>query len=606
MKRAASWALTALLVCAPRVGHGQADAGPASFVAPVPLELPAITTPAGAPPLVGVVTVDVVLTVDETGAVIDVQVVRGAGAPFDDAVVAGVKRFRFAPAQKDGQAVAVRIPFAQSFRPAPPRARADADAVLEGLVLSRGTRDPVTAASLVAVDTKTKLRYAGVSDRDGVFRLSVPSGTTLDLFISADQHEAFVQRETLERNQRLQVKYLLRRESFSPYQSYVRAETDRTEVSRTTLSGRELTQVPGTFGDPFRAVHVLPGVSQLMSLLPMPIVRGASPGNTGTLLDGARIPLLFHLLAGPSVIHPELIDHMDFYPGGFPVRYGGYTGGIIDGTSKRSARGERRIELDANLAQTGLLVREPFGSVDVTAAGRIGYPGLLLQLFTDRTTLSYWDYQLRADGRAGNGRYTAFFYGAEDELSEREGAAGPWKNSARFAFHRADFRFHRGSDSVGEVYRLLFAYDDTRLSDDQTGEVASDNPLSNGTRSIQPQIVIRRSPWTWLDVSLGLESTLRFARYRPVAPPADGAAMPSPTDRDGLFTVSSVYSDVVIKAGERLRLIPGVRGDLYDERRTRMGAYRSTTRSSVDPRLMARLRMHESAWLKAVVGRYHQ
>ena len=39
------------------------------------------------------------------------------------------------------------------------------------------------------------------------------------------------------------------------------------------LSGRELTRVAGTFGDPFRVINLLPGVTTTMSLLPMPIVR---------------------------------------------------------------------------------------------------------------------------------------------------------------------------------------------------------------------------------------------------------------------------------------------------------------------------------------------
>ena len=59
--------------------------------------------------------------------------------------------------------------------------------------------------------------------------------------------------------------------------------------------------------------------SLAVSLLPFPIVRGASPSSTGFLLDGTRVPLLYHLLSGPSVIHPDFIDEVQFYPGGAPV-----------------------------------------------------------------------------------------------------------------------------------------------------------------------------------------------------------------------------------------------------------------------------------------------
>ena len=83
-----------------------------------------------------------------------------------------------------------------------------------------------------------------------------------------------------------------------------------------------------------------PGVASVVSLLPFPVVRGASPASTGFLLDGTTIPLLYHLLVGTSVVHPEFIDEIQFYPGGAPAPYGQYTGGIIDGIH-RSALSDR-------------------------------------------------------------------------------------------------------------------------------------------------------------------------------------------------------------------------------------------------------------------------
>ena len=44
-----------------------------------------------------------------------------------------------------------------------------------------------------------------------------------------------------------------------------------------------------------------------VSGLPFFFIRGAPPGNAGYFLDGVRVPLLFHVGAGPSVVHPALI-----------------------------------------------------------------------------------------------------------------------------------------------------------------------------------------------------------------------------------------------------------------------------------------------------------
>lgn len=82
----------------------------------------------------------------------------------------------------------------------------------------------------------------------------------------------------------------------------------RAEAGRTaSLSRAEVRQVPGTFGDPFRAVEIMPGVTPIVSGLPYFFVRGAPPGNVGYFLDGLRVPVLFHVGAGPSVVHPGLV-----------------------------------------------------------------------------------------------------------------------------------------------------------------------------------------------------------------------------------------------------------------------------------------------------------
>src|SRR5690349_4740574 len=103
----------------------------------------------------------------------------------------------------------------------------------------------------------------------------------------------------------------------------------RPEPSRSaTLSRQEVRQIPGAFGDPFRAVEALPGVTPIVSGLPFFFVRGAPPGNVGYFLDGVRVPYLFHAAAGPSVVHPGIVDRVDLHAGGYPARYGRYAGAV--------------------------------------------------------------------------------------------------------------------------------------------------------------------------------------------------------------------------------------------------------------------------------------
>ncbi len=121
------------------------------------------------------------------------------------------------------------------------------------------------------------------------------------------------------------------------FETHVRAQRQREEVTRHTLSQAELTTVPGTFGDPLRVIQNLPGVARIPFGLGQLVVRGAAPQDSSVFVDGQRVPILYHFLGGPSVLTPNLIDKIDFYPGGFGVHYGRATAGILDVTTKTDA-----------------------------------------------------------------------------------------------------------------------------------------------------------------------------------------------------------------------------------------------------------------------------
>jgi TonB family protein len=60
--------------------------------------------------------VGVEIVVDREGRVIDARVIRPAGHGFDDAALAAVRAYRFSPAQREGRAVRVRMPWSVQFR----------------------------------------------------------------------------------------------------------------------------------------------------------------------------------------------------------------------------------------------------------------------------------------------------------------------------------------------------------------------------------------------------------------------------------------------------------------------------------------------------------
>jgi len=598
------------------------------LIPPRPLVPPTVAYPADAPPISEATTIVVVLTIGVDGRVEKVTPAPPA-TPYPPAalvaVMAAAQAFEFTPALVDGKPVAVEIQFSHTFLPpiAPePQATLDPDqlvdetlvSVLRGRLLERGTHEPVVGATVAAqIDGQT---YATESDPGGRFRLPLPAGKA-SLSVRAAGYRLFLQREQLAPHEELAVGYYVDAERYDPYEIVVRGDRPREEVSRLTLRGHELKQVPGTFGDPFRVIQSLPGVASVMSLLPLPIVRGASPGSTGFLLDGVTVPLLYHLMAGPAVIHPEFIEEVSFYPGGFPAHYGGYTAGIVDGLTHRARPDESLVDIDINLTQTGVLVRAPVLGQTLTVAGRYGYPGPLLELASGgKASLSYWDYQARLDGGTLRHGYTVFAYGASDTLEgpgnddlnddgridrEFEDKDPPLEPILTLTFHRIDLRFFQRIGDVDGIYRAVLGYDESI-----TGATTSVRTLS-----IEPRVSWRLQASGGLELRAGIEGSYRDVQdlgFVPVESSDEALAALAPGPRRAW---GGIYAEALWRPLPELLVRPGIRTDLrWDS---------ETFSPTVDPRLSLRYRVgvmalpdgvdatdDDAVWLKGSIGLYHQ
>jgi TonB family protein len=193
---------------------------------------------------------------------------------------------------------------------------------------------------------------------------------------------------------------------------------ERSAPGVSSLARAEVRQLPGAFGDPFRAIEAMPGVTPIFTGMPYFFVRGAPPGNVGYYLDGIRVPLLYHIGLGPSVVHPALVERVDLYPGGYPARYGRFAGGIVAGETT-APRYELHGEAGLRLFDAGALVEAPIAGERGSAlvGGRYSYSAPLLSLIVEDVILEYWDYQLRvAYEPTGNDTLSVFGFGSFDVL----------------------------------------------------------------------------------------------------------------------------------------------------------------------------------------------
>lgn len=591
------------------------DAGDATLVPPTLTADAPAAWPEGLEGTPGEVALE--LLVDVEGRVAELQVVRAAAEPrLTDAALAAAPGLRFTPATLGGVPVAVRLPFVYRFTP-PVQVPASTTR-LSGEVRARGTRRPLPDAALFLDGAQEP---TATTDARGLFAVDVtPGAHTLE--VRAPGHATTVFEETLARGQTLQVVYRLQPREVNPYETVVRDERPRTEVTRISLHEQEIREVPGTLGDPFRVVMLMPGVGSLASGISYPVVRGSQPAATGFFLDGVRIPMLYHLLLGPAVVHPDFIDTVDFYPGAPPVQYGRVLGAAVEGRLSRPREDRLHFTAYADLLNAGGFIEQPFASTgtSVSLAGRFSYSALLIALAAnalqrpdaERLRAGFWDYQARIEQKVGQGRLRLFALGSSDDvgLSPRE-ALDAEGGGVTSRFHRVDLRgTHPVAQGEGEV-GVTLGWDGLGLTGEQTQRVG--NALVRqevGEYGLHQVSVAARTGWrraldATLEVAVGadvehrrssttLSGTARPPGWRPGDDDADPLKKPS-----ALATFSGAYTSVTWKPSDRWVVTPGLRVDAYH-------LVPGMTFTAVEPRLAVRHTLTDTLTLKAGAGLYHQ
>jgi TonB family protein len=471
----------------------------------------------------GDVSVELSVTIGEDGRVSEIRV-RTGEPPFDEAARAAVAAWRFVPAMRDNVPVKARVLLRVSFvEPRPPEP----------------VPAPVVAGDPAAPEQVTPAR------------------------VVAESHAL-------------------------PPPVEITVEAARPESLGAIHVPRSDTRlIPGAFADPFRVVEILPGVAPLLSGLPYFFVRGAPPGDVGYFIDGIRVPLLFHVGAGPSVIAPALVDSVELVPSAYPARYGRFAGGIMAGeTSAPSSVG--RAEAQARVFDAGAMIEQPFaeGRGSALVAGRYSYTQALLALVAPEYELGYWDYQARVSyATSQHNRFTVFGFGAFDHLRNQELR----QTLFDVQFHRLDLRWDRSSDT-GRARLAVTLGSDSRLNSDEG------DPAPNGvseTESLGVRFDASERLLEGVELRGGMDANLEG--YDAEREMRDVGELVYPARSDANL---GLWSEVSLKPRRGFEIVPGFRLDLSRSR--------GQTYSFAEPRLATRVRLvPKLAWLSGF-GLTHQ
>lgn len=381
----------------------------------------------------------------------------------------------------------------------------------------------------------------------------------------------------------------------------VTVEGEKAPAGSASFRRRDIREMPGVLGDPYRAIEVQPGVTPTATGIPYFFIRGAPPGNIGYFFDGIQVPLLFHVGAGPSVIPAALVRRVDLHLGPIPASIGRLAGAAVEADSTAPSqvwRGEGGVRS----GDLGGVIEGPL-SKNVTAlvGGHYAAGAALVSALVPSVDLGYADYQARVSWRLSpESSLSAFAFGSYDYLAAVVGgevAEGDVLLDADF--HRLDLRYdHEWADGGKARAAVTLGLDQSR----GVGVVSARDWKVNARASMSRPVLGGR-----VLLRGGVDAAVDGYQVTPRADPcADGCSHADDDTRGELDEAFrelfpsrvdlavGAWADALIALDERSTITPGLRVDHY----TSLG----NTALAVDPKLVGKFGVTDTIRLVPAVG----
>ncbi len=385
-----------------------------------------------------------------------------------------------------------------------------------------------------------------------------------------------------------------------------------------TLTAQDFEKIPEFGDDVLRVANHLPGTASI-GLSARPYVRGGLQDETLVLFNDVELLEPFHLKDFQSVFsgfNPSVIESVDVYTGGFPVRYGDRMSGVMD------------IEPSKEIGSFGADLMVSFLTASAAFVG------------TTRDGRGAWALSARRgnldlvldvlDPDAGRPRYSDFFGSVSYELNDRTGV------EAGFIYYDDDVELKDLDEGDGElarsVYRNAYVWlqlhrqwsermqSSTVLSfgnieNDRDGFIA-DEDLEEGNSSLTDERRFRIWQLTHrqqlfltdhLGLELGAELAYQDGSYDTLAVIERGVlaeliGLPVEEIRrvvqDPRGTSGGLYASFRYLPTSWLSLEAGIRWDYQD--------YGEAFEQQTSPRLSALVEMGENTELRLSAGRFYQ
>ena len=262
---------------------------------------------------------------------------------------------------------------------------------LAGVVVDAATGLPIAGAHLTAgIETAT-------TTADGRFAVDAPAGTVTLVVSATGYHPASTVVDASQRRT-VDMEFALAADTGYAERLDIVAVAPTSSPTAQVVRPDDVLRTPGALDNVFRTLQTLPGVMAADELGSRLAVRGGTPDQNLTMMDGVEVHDPFRLFGLASAFNPETIHKFELATGGFSVKYGDRLASVLvvenrDGRSGRVGGTAALSATDGNVVLEGGLPGRTRGSWLATA--RRTYYDLVAERFIDQGLPGFQDLQTR-------------------------------------------------------------------------------------------------------------------------------------------------------------------------------------------------------------------
>jgi hypothetical protein len=174
----------------------------------------------------------------------------------------------------------------------------------------------------------------------------------------------------------------------------------------------QVLRTPGALDNIFRTLQALPGVTATEEFGSRLAVRGGSPDQNLTVMDGVEVHDPYRLFGLTSAFNPETIQSFELATGGFSAKYGDRLSSLLaienrDGTRDRRLGGSASLSItDVNVVTEGAL---PVGDGSWLFTARRTYLDFIVGRVIDQDFPGFGDFQGKVAWNVGQGKKLSVF-----------------------------------------------------------------------------------------------------------------------------------------------------------------------------------------------------